>query len=70
MFFDRKMKKNVGFCIENIFWLYILKKGSYGRLNMIFEKYILSDQIYILSAKMNKKRGFGQKNEGKCGFVH
>ena len=34
-----------------------------------FEKYILRDQIYILSAKLNKKRVFSQKqNEEKCGF--
>jgi len=52
------MKKNVGFWIENRFWLYMLKKGSYGLLNIIFEMYIFGDQIYIISAKINKTRVF------------
>ena len=32
----------------------MLKKGSYGLLNIIFEKSIFCDQIHILSAKINK----------------
>jgi len=44
--------------LEIVFWLYMLKKGSYGLLNVIFEMYIFGDQIYILSAKINKRRIF------------
>jgi len=42
--------------LKIVFWLYMLKKESYGLLNMMFEMYIFGDQIYILSAKINKKR--------------
>ena len=52
-FLTQKWRKNPEFCIE-IFWLYMLKKGSYGLLNIIFEKSIFGDQIHILVAKMNK----------------
>ena len=38
--------------------IYILKKESYGLLNIICEMYIFGDQIYILSAKIKKNMFF------------
>ena len=57
------------FALKIVFWLYMLKKGSYGLLNIIFEMYMFGDQIYILSAKL-KKTCFLTKNAEKCEFLH
>ena len=50
----KKWRKIRIFALKIVFWLYILKKWSYGLLNIIFEKFIFRDQIHILGAKINQ----------------
>ena len=51
------------FALKIVFWLYMLKKGSYRLLNIIFVKFIFGDQIHILSVKINKNAFLKLKNE-------
>ena len=37
-----------------VFWLYLVRKASYGLLNAIFEKSIFADQTQIFNAKHPK----------------
>ena len=47
----------------------MLKKGSYGLLNIISEKSIFRDQIHVLSAIVHKNVFFDKKKKKKSGFL-
>ena len=46
------------FAMKVVFWFYIPQEESYGLLNMIFERFIFSDQMHILGTKTYKKMTF------------
>ena len=60
--FCQKQSKKLHFSLYSdlviVFWLSILKKASYGLLNIIFEKYVFDDQNEILHAKSYKNVDF------------
>ena len=67
-FLTKKLKKMCFFALKIVFWLYMLEKESYGLLNIIFEKYIFGDQIYISSANINKNVFVVQKMKENVDF--